>query len=511
MKQSTFKKTFVLLLLLLFSFSCLISTFPSEPTQTVEAQTEVTNNFLSRNTVYYENINGKTVAVDSLYRYMGEKLNNPNVAQGIMIKQSIDYKKKYPEKEVYVTLTSFHLSVVASVCLDEESPNYGRMKSLYDAEYDDEGYYRISYLLVEAARYGINVIVIGQIDAGSVLQESGYVSDINHTTYFKSHLEDDCYEEGKKVKDYMVAKTTDWTSYGDKPGSDMMHLKSCTVSNYIDSNGVEHGSAVWLSSTNLDGIDMNECNGLNMIQTGVVISDHEDLRRVVYNYTKLMSQYCGQEEINIFRDKVIKMNTEQTKLINAGKSNQIASDEQIVYLGTENDKVFEMYFSPFGGDTENWDTEMNPFSKYITKLLPSISGGNHIEIMWNNVKFVSNFAFAKTVEDIIQYSFANNVNLNNILYLNVGDIDASKFSSFVEGENIGVCSINEFRHYGYHTKDLQLSYVEDGQRYYISLLNSLNFHAGAMFGQSNSVLVIKESESTGNSFYSNFKDLTVPI
>jgi len=288
-----------------------------------------------------------------------------------------------------------------------------------------------------------------------------------------------------------------------------MHLKTCTVSNYIDNNGVEHGAAVWIGSINLDGIDMYGSNGNDSIQTGALISDHEEIRRVIVNLTNILVNYCKQEDASLFRDKVIKMNTEQIRLINAGRENEIDSDKQIVYLGTKKDKVFEFYFTPFGGSNENWDTELNPLSRYISKLLPSVSGDNYIEFMWNNVKFVSTFGFAKTIEDVLQYSFTNNTNLNNKLYLRLNGIDTSKFKNLKQGKNIGFLSINQ-KLSGNHAKDLQLSYVENGKRQYVTMFSSLNFHSGAVFGQPNTILVIKETKETGNNLYVDFAGYTVP-
>ena len=493
---STFAILFLLIFNTLYINSCNTEKAPDKAT-----------NFLSRSTVLYKNINDKNVTVDLFYRTPDEAYNNPNVAQAIMIKQCMDYKKKYPQKDVYITLTSYHLSVVASVCIDPNSEDYGKMKSLYDCEYKD-GFYRVSYLLVEAAKLGIYVTTIGHINGSAVMQESGKVPDLDHTQYFKDHMNDDCYNGTDKVEDYLVARTTDWTAVGDKAAVDMMHLKTCTVSNYIDNKGVEHGSAVWLGSINLDGIDMYGSNGNDSIQTGIVVSDHEKLRQVVYNFTQILTNYCKQEDVNYFRDKIINMNTEQIRLINAGKENEIAPDEQIVYLGSEKDEVFELYFSPFGGNNENWDTELNPFSKYISKLLPAVSGGNYIEFMWNNVKYVSSFGFAKTIEDVIQYSFTNNPNLNNKLYLRLNGIDTSKFENLKAGANIGYISVNKNMS-GNHAKDLQLSYVENGKRHYVTMFSSINFHSGAVFGQTNTVLVVKETKHTGNNLYTDFAIYTV--
>ncbi len=471
---------------------------------------EILNNFLSRSRVEYENVNDKTVSVDIFYREVDEAMNNPNVAQAIMIKQATDYKIKHPEKRVDVTLTSFHMSVVASVCIDRESEEFGKMKSLYDVEYDSKGYYRIVYLLVEAAKHGVNVIAIGHIDGGAVMQEGGMTPDHNFTQYFEGHLNDSCYNGENVVGDFMTAKTAYWTSYGDKDAYDMMHLKTCTVSNYIDWNGVEHGSAVWTGSINLDGVDMNGSNGNNAIQTGIVISEHEELRRVTYNYTKLIVENCNQEHVNYFRNLVKNKNAKQIALIEQGRENEIDREEQIVYLGGEKDQIFELYFTPLGGNVENWDKQNNPYCKYLSKLLPSVSGEDYIEFFWNNVKFVSNYPLAQTFEDVLQYSFLQNSRLENKMFLRLYGINTGKFEVFKQGENIGFFSLNEYMGISHHVKDFQLSYKENGERQYVSVINSLNFHSGAMFGQSNSIFVIKETLKTGNDFYCNFGNLLVP-
>lgn len=469
-----------------------------------------TNNFLSRSTSVYNNINGKTVLVDSFFRVSNEVLNNPNVAQAIMIKQCTDYKKAHPEKDVTITLTTFRMSVVASACIDPTKPDYGKMKSLFDCEYNDEGYVRISYLLLEAARYGINVLFVGQLDASPIKYNGVTTNDYSHEHYFNSHMQDDTYVEGKKIADFMTAKTVDWTCYGDKAAADMMHLKVCSVTNYIDKNGVEQGPAVWVGSTNVDAITDKGYNGHNSTQTAIVITNHDRIRQVVYNFTKMMLDYVLQEEVIYFRDKAKTMNTEQITLINSGHEDMIPEDERIVYLGTPNDKVFEFYFTPLGGAVENWEPEFNPYSKYISKLLPSVSGGDYIEFAWNNVKFVNNFPFAKTIEEIIQYSFENNPNLNNKLFVDLPEIDKSIFNNLVVGENIGVLSINRYSHLHKHDKDFMLSYVEDGVRYYVTVVNSLNYHVGAMSYQNNTMVVIKETSATGNNFYTEFGKLSVP-
>ena len=78
-------------------------------------------------------------------------------------------------------------------------------------------------------------------------------------------------------------------------------------------------------------------------------------------------------------------------------------------------------------------------------------------------------------------------------------LDYSIFDSLVVGKDIGFKKFGV--EYGVHTKDLQMSYVENGKRQYVTILNSLNFHQGSAYYQANSFLVIKESNAVGNNIY----------
>ena len=456
-------------------------------------------NFVSRATNSYANINGKTVAVDLFYREPNEILNNPNVGQGLMVWQCIDYKKAHPDEDVYITLSSFHFSIYASVCVDRENKHFGKMKNLYDAD-EKNGFVRISYMLILAAKYEINVIAIGQIDASSV----DGIPDYDFEAYFLSHKDDKTFS-GKDITEYLNFKKTKWTSYGDKSAADMMHLKSCSVSAYIDKDGIEHSSAIWLSSQNLDGITARGTNGNDGVQTAVIISDHDDLRRVLYNFTKLMAEYCGQEDIAEFRNLVSQKNSEQIVAIQNGE--QISEDEQIVYIGTAQDNVFELYFTPFGGSVGSWDTTNNPYAKYINKLLPSVSGDGYISFAWSNAKFSNNFQFSETLLDVLKYSFLNNRNQNNKLFIHMWGFDESNFDELKSLQNIKKLSLNEKMSIHPHNKDFLLSYKEDGIRHFVTAFSSLNFHVGALSYQINSVIVINETQSTKNNTYVDFGKL----
>ncbi len=471
------------------------------------------NDFLSRGETSYENINGSTVNAYTLYRDTDESGNNPNFAQTLLIYQCIKYKEKHPEAEVSITCSSFHFSVALSACVDNTKSDYGHLKNLYDADYDEAtGYYRLSYLLVLAASMGIDVTVIGQTNAAGVKQNGVHVEDYSFDWYFTSHLDDEAQISGKTVGDYMTFRVADWKSYGDKSAADMMHNKILTVSHYIDNDGNERENAFWTGSINIDGVTSEEKNGNNSIQSAIVITGHERLRRVAENYLKLMVDYCDQEGIVPFRDKVKELNTEQIALILAGKENEIPANEQIVYLGSESDKVFELYFTPLGGEFSTWDIENNPYAKYIDKLILGAETGEYIEFSWNNVKYVQTFELADMMLEGISYAFKLSANRSNMLSLHLPETDpAPYFTELLVGENIGTKAVNTYvNKWWYHTKDIHLSYVENGERMYVTVFNSLNIHEGSMYHQTNTILVIKETEATGNDIYVNYGQLLNP-
>lgn len=515
MKHNKCLKLFSLIMMLIICVCPLLVGCGGDPNDPVgNISKKASTSFGGRSAYLFEDINDKDVTVETFFVHQHEGfVNNPNIGQAVMLNDAIRYKKAYPDKDVYATITSFHFSVVMSVCLDEKSPNYLKTKSLYNEEYDNEGYVRLAYLPVKAAMCGINIIVIGQIDASAVLVEEGvYKNDYSFEKYYENYLDNDTEIAGKKISDFMTFRVAKWTSYGDKSATDMMHLKSCTVSNYRDYKGVDHGSAIWLGSINIDGIDYKGNNGNNSTQTGVIVTEHEELRNVLYNYTQLMSQYCEQEGIYEFRHLINTINKKQIDLLEAGQGDSILKDEQIVYLGTEKDSIFELYLTPLGDSVNEWDTKYNPYSKYFEKLLPKNAEGKPITLAWEIVKFKEDSEFSKTLVGTMVEAFNGNKNKENRLFLSLPywdeaeedkgastRVDYSSFDQLVEEKDIGFKKFGV--DYGVHSKDFQMSYVENGKRKYVTCLNSLNFHQGSSYYQANSMLIIKESRAVGNNVY----------
>lgn len=460
-------------------------------------------NFQGLGSTTYANINGKVVTAEAFYRVTNESLNDPNNGMGLLIYQCIQYKRAHPDEDVKITFSSYRTSVTAAVCVLPESKYYGYMRSLYGTNYDEHGFVRISYMLTEAARMGIEVTLVNQLNSYAVKQydpDTGKLAsrkNLSHYTYYTMAMETECYDQyapGKKVSDYMNYVKVGWT-VEDKT-SDMQHVKSCTVSHYLATDGTEHTSAVFFASANLDENNYIGANGNNSSQSGVIISDHDDLYRVTYNYMQLMAEYSGQEEMFELRKLVNERNNEQIALIQAGREDEIPDDEQIVYLGSDQDPVFELYFTPFGGSADVWDTVANPICKYVDKFAQST---DYVELIWNEFGYGTCY-IGTTMEQMLEQVYCGNPNINNKISIRVTDFDTDAIQELTLGAQIGYRSIKSGS--GIHSKDILLNYEEDGVRHRVSLLTSCNFYMIAFSYRTNSLLVINETDETGGDFYS---------
>ena len=285
-------------------------------------------NFQGLGSHTYEGLNANTtgnpVKVEAFYRVSGDSLHDPNYGMGLLLYQCIQYKRLHPEEDVKVTFSSYRTSVTASVCVIPTSKYYGYMRSLYGTNYDEQGFVRISYMFVEAARMGIEVTLVNHLPSYGVYQydpdqqKTRYRNHINFETYFNRAAATDCYNsyvgEGKKVSDYLNCVNVDWTVSNQT--SNMQHVKGLSASHYLATDGTEHTSAVFFCTANLDENDYLGRNGNSYSQSGVIVSDHDDIYRINYNYCQLMTKYAHQEGIYELRYKVEEMNNQQIQLIN---------------------------------------------------------------------------------------------------------------------------------------------------------------------------------------------------
>lgn len=275
----------------------------------------------------------------------------------------------------------------------------------------------------------------------------------------------------------------------------MQHVKSASASHYLATDGTEHTSAVYFGSANLDENDYKGCNGNGSAQSGVIVSDHDELYRITYNYMQLMCRYKGQEQIYDLRRDVNEMNVQQIELIKSGRENEIPRDQQIVYLGGENDPVFELYFTPFGGGADVWDTEMNPICKYIDKIPQST---DYVELAWNEFGY-GKCLIGQTFEKMLEEAYCKNPNPLNKISMRVTGFDTDEIQKLNLGTEIGHRDIKDGT--SIHSKDILMSYEENGTRHRVSLLTSCKFYMIAFSYRTNSLLVINETDETGGDFY----------
>ncbi len=464
-------------------------------------------NFQGLGSATYANINGKTVTAEAFYRVKGDSLHDPNAGMGILIYQCIQYKLAHPEEDVAISFTTYRTSPTAAVCVIPQSKYYGYMRSLYTVNYDEHGFVRISYMLSEAARMGIKVLIVNQLNSYSVKQYNPSTdslkerSVLSYVTYFNKALATDCYNKyapGKKVSDFMTFKKVGWTVTNQT--ANMQHVKSCTVSHYLATDGTEHRHGVFFTTANLDENDYTGANGNTWSQTGVIISDHEPIYRVTLNYTKLMYKYSYKEGIQEFRKIVTDRNEKQTALILSGKEKEIPADEQIVYLGTDKDPVFQLYYTPIGGGVDTWDTLYNPICAHVDKLTES---EDYIEFMWNEYGFEENY-MGKAIGEKLEKAFCENKNVKNKLSVKVSDLDIGEIEKLKLGLDIGYRSISSGKNM--HAKDFLMSYKEKGVRHNVSILTSCNYIMLGFHYRTNSILVIDETEKTGGDFYEIMAD-----
>lgn len=456
------------------------------------------SNFASLGTTSFANINGKTVTVDAFNRDPGDSIDDPNFAEGILIYQCIQYKVAHPQEDVSIYFSSYRTSVTAAVCVDRNSKYFGYMRSLHECEYDNHGFIRISFMLVEAARMGIHVTLVTQLNSYATKQYDAATdklvskNNLDHYTYFTDALRKSCYSayaSGKKVSNYMTFCRVGWDI--DARNSDMHHIKTCIVSDYRDKDGVDHGETVFLTSSNLDENDYLGRNGNTGSQSGVIISDHAALYNVTKNYLDTIVAYQGRDQIAEFRDLMRTRQTEQIDLIHAGQGDSIPMNERLVYLGSDSDDVFEMMFTPLPGGVMVWDTNYNPYAKYLSEMAASTGP---IVFTWNMpYNSCTNF-FEYTFEDLICEAFHRNKNPQNRIYLHFEAFQASKYNDLVVGRDIGFKAVNTNLNKYLHSKDIIMSYEYGGARKYISIVSSANFGVAAFWQRSNSVLVIKETE-----------------
>ena len=478
--------------------------------------TDNSSNFHSHATATYDNINGKTVTVDTLYRNYGEALNDPNFAFGMLIYQCILYKIAHPNEDVEISISSLRFSPTIAVCLDRNNRYFGYVRSMHgDKEtdnYDGNGFVRISYLLVEAARMGIDVAVLSTREAYGAKQynkSTGKVASKKEPyfmDYFNKAMNTPCYDKydgDSVVSDYLTVIDLGWDDE-DKANTDIVHVKTCAVSAYQDQYGMDHEYGVWFSSTNLDTVDYKGCNANGCSQSGAIITNHEQIYHATKNFLDLNIEHSDQEDVFEFRRLVKDRTKEQIEASYAGRGAEIPNEERIVYVGSDTDEVFEIYFAPIAGNIDEWDTQLNPYCKYLQEFYDS-DDNEDVVFCINSPNFTEDFLIADLLVDVLEKKFVTNKRLGNRLGIRCENGTFAPLKNLKAGKDLEYIYFKVVKEskYPVHEKDILMSYVKDGERKYVSLLSSCNFNIGALYYQTNHILLIKETEETDNVVYTS--------
>jgi hypothetical protein len=467
----------------------------------------IDNDMASRGTKTFH-VNDKDVKVDIYYRDAKEAANNPNVGYGILLYNAIRYKQLHPTEPVDIVCTSYHLSASLAVNLNANGRYFGYMRSLMDRDYDEFGFVRIAFMLVEAARMGCHVTVVGQIVGARTYQwdkaqnKRYYTPDVDFRTYFNSATKLMCYDEfdqGAKITKYLNYKHCAWDA-SNKGTTDMQHIKALTVSKYVDFSGNEYEYGVWVGSTNLDPINYNGQNGNNGSQSGFIVTNHKEIYYSIYNtVNSYLVDYCAQEAAVRFRNKFCQENKRQLDILLGGGS--ISDEERIAYLGSEKDPIFKLVMSPMVDPVGAWNPKYNLFCRMMKDFNKT---DDYVLFAWNNSNYSTGSSFFVNGFETIFNNVLHRVkDSRNRVYTHLAGLDTTAFDDLVVGVDLGYKSINTNMNLYVHSKDTLCSYSLNGVRHYASYLTSCTFHDGAFWYQTNSSILIDEVDDGSSGFYEN--------
>ena len=437
---------------------------------------------LSRNTAFYKDAVGKKVLADAYYCAEGEEYGTNEAAVGLLLYSSIIYKIENPQAAVSISFTSSDIDVETAVCVVYQSRYFGYVRNLEGEgnEYDGNGFIRISYMLVEAAKMGIDVKVVSL---------TGEKDDF--TLYINRGLESKCYNKyakGKSVSDYLTLETVKWSEEG---AGESMSLTALAVSAYTDRFKDKYvDGAVFISGDGLGGVDENGKRETSC--SGVTVTGHKEIYNVTKNFISLLGKYSGEGEFDSFKKVLNERNAAQTEMFAQGDQAKIPEKERIVWLGDENDSVFKLCFSVGEGSAYSlYEREITAFADSLEKH-PDESR----ILLLNGSSYKEGSALLAKVSGAIDSAFAENKNSANRLSLTVKGYKNEKLSSLTEGD-IGYMSQSDA---GAGSDELLMSYVTEDGRVYVTILSSPLMEDGAE-SRVDMLISVSENETLGDSFF----------
>ncbi len=448
-------------------------------------RTQNRNALLSRSTVVYNDILGNRVLADSYFGGENEALNDPDAGLGLLLYSSITYKIAHPDEEVKISFVCKDMSLSTAVCVIPQSRYFGYMRALNGNgnDYDENGFIRIAFMLVEAAKMGIDVTLVGQTTVDEELLEQPEAAFLS---YFKNALSQDCYNKyakGEKVSNHLRLESVDWSGDGEEAPS--VSLTSLAVSKYLDRYGEAHENAVFLSQSGLQSVDGSGLNG--GANSGVIVTGHSEIYNATVNFIDLIAANSGKDGYETFKETVNERNSAQTALIENGLEYLISNDEQIVWLGGWGDDVFKLCFAPDGGFEGSRDLIRNELEGL----------GESAKDFPDEYRILSvngSIAALDLTNEIINSAFVESTNVGNRLEIKLDGYENSELSKLELGENIGHLAVDGAQ--GRDSGEALLSYMKDGERRFVTLISASGCGMGA-------ALSITETESIGDAFYAS--------
>ena len=437
---------------------------------------------LSRNTALYKASWGRKVLADAYYCAEGEEYGTNEAAVGLLLYNSIIYKIENPKASVSISFTASKIDIETAVCVVYQSRYFGYVRDLEGEgnDFDRNGFIRISYMLVEAAKMGIDV---------NIVSLTGEEDDF--TLYIGNGLLSDCYKkyaDGKKVCDYLTLETVKWSEEG---AGDAISLTALTVSAYTDRfNDKYTDGAVFISGGGLSGVDENGKRVESC--SGITITGHKEIYDVTKNFIGLLGKYSGEDEFDTFKKVLNERIDAQTDMFGLGLQALIPQNERVIWLGDGDDSVFKLCFSIGEGKAYSlYKSEIEAF-EYSAGKYPEESR----VMLLNTSTYKDGSALLSKVSDAVGSAFADNKNGANRLSLTAKGYKNQKLSSLASGE-IGYVSHSDK---GAGSDELLLSYLTEDGRVYVTLLSSPLMEDGDE-SRVDMLLSVSESEALGDSFF----------
>ena len=447
---------------------------------------------LSRSTASYgiiKNSNEKVLA-DSYYSGAGEALNSPDAGMGILLYNTILYKIANPQEQVSIAFISRDISISAAVCVIPQSRYYGYMRSLEGEEidYDENGFIRISFMLVEAAKMGIKVSVVAHDGEES---DEGDPEE-NFKAYFVQALEQDCYKkyaDGKKVSDNMSFTALNWSE------EQSLRMRALTVSHYVDRFGVSFKNAVFFSGDSLDAVD--EKGHCGKARSGVAVTGHNEIYNATVNFIDLVADYSDADGFAKLKEIVDARNTAQSKLIAEGKETKISQKEQILWLGNAEDTIFKLCFlcgeGGIGSASALYSAELDALAA-SAKEYPD----EQRIFAANFESYRGNVELYRALNEKLKAAFVDSANSVNRFEIGAKEFENDIFSALKVGESVGYFKIKSDD--APDSTETVMSYVKNGVRRYVSVIPSYEFE-DAEARSVTSMITITETDEVGDRFY----------